>query len=567
MKKFVKKTVSLAVMLAVFVSVLGQSVSVFADNANLEFAIKDQYSGVQGQDGWHYKYRRVENKTGGSLADYGYNFTNARWYFNAGTNASNGFISGPADNSAKSYMAAGLASATVHYNPVLLFDSPYNGRASISADLFKGVSQYTCLKIKILKNNEKIWPSGDEYFNYTGIIDNKDLFNGLTVDLAYGDELIFEVETYYEQGETQPAPEGTTLPAKKVESANQRLQWQPRIVFENGAVSPVQDEIVFADSFENGELDTSVWTNFNQHCDPYQISGNTLMLNAKDRKILEGEDENSTAAAVSGVIIGMPEATDYTVEFDMNITENNASKTPNGLEFVFRKQNKGNYNVFFDNARSDTKTLVWRKNYGSGIARIDTGISDWGGTDRYSIKVSIKGQTATVSVNGKPYTQDYSSVNYANGGIEFRAYNCNAEISNFKISGKKEGFKTGDVVTYKGITDGGDTTVAALCYAHSPFDFTKKDVKAFLAVYDENQNLIGVSASDPISFSAVNSGSYLSCQVINNGITDNSKVKVFVWEDGKIVPLKGATETTKGAVTGDISDYNDLVVNKGASNP
>ena len=92
-------------------------------------------------------------------------------------------------------------------------------------------------------------------------------------------------------------------------------------------------------------------------------------------------------------------------------------------------------------------------------------------------------------------------------------------------------------------------------------------MKAFLAVYDENQNLIGVSASEPISFSAVNSGSYLSCQVINNGITDNSKVKVFVWEDGKIVPLKGATETTKGAVTGDISDYNDLVVNKGASNP
>ena len=202
------------------------------------------------------------------------------------------------------------------------------------------------------------------------------MFNGLTVDLAYGDELIFEVETYYEKGETQPAPEGTTLPAKKVDSANQRLQWQPRIVFENGAVSPVQDEIVFSDSFENGELDASVWTNFNQHCDPYQISGNTLMLNAKDRKILEGEDENSTAAAVSGVIIGMPEATDYTVEFDMNITENNASKTPNGLEFVFRRQNKGNYNVFFDNARSDTKTLVWRKDYGGGIARIDTCISD-----------------------------------------------------------------------------------------------------------------------------------------------------------------------------------------------
>ncbi|UKI36373.1 MAG: hypothetical protein L6V93_21075 [Clostridiales bacterium] len=65
----------------------------------------------------------------------------------------------------------------------------------------------------------------------------------------------------------------------------------------------------------------------------------------------------------------------------------------------------------------------------------------------------------------------------------------------------------------------------------------------------------------------MNSGSYLSCQVINNGITDNSKVKVFVWEDGKIVPLKGATETTKGAVTGDISDYNDLVVNKGSVKP
>lgn len=506
---------------------------------DLIFNASEDYSGVQGQDNWYYKYRRLTS-TENTVSEYVYATSNNRWY-STGTDRTRGMICGP--NDAGSYTQdvwfAGNTwdngSDNVFHNPIKEFVSPYDGSATITADALVGQSANTKAYVRILKNGTKIWPSSTDWFYIEGTTEQKSFLN-LDVNLTGSDLLVFEVQR------AKIGTEANQIAADKLN--NQAVKWIPVITFAEGAsipeyVEPAQPEVLFEDTFDTCVKEA--WhESFMQSGGYYEVSNGKLHLSA-----LEATDTSTPIAALG---INMPYANEYTVDFDMTITDvKNVANS--GMQLSFhRQQDTTDYNAFFDAQRTDSNNIVWRQNGANGKSRVATNVTSWVSETpvTYPVKLHIKDHTATLTVNGSDYTYTYQDALHEMGGIEFRAVRANVTIDNFKISGIKEGLSIGEVTLYKDTSVITIPQVAALTEVKAPLDFTVTPVKMFVNIYDENNKLIAVDV-DSKDVSAINGGQ-MACYAINENIPTGAKVKIFFWNGLTLSPLSNLIEVSKDEI-------------------
>lgn len=171
--------------------------SVSADEKKLIFDSAVDFSGVQGQDSWYYKFRKIEDGVDGELNDYVYRKANNRWYPTESTDRSKGMLCSPTDGG--SYTANVMFAGTyanendsVIYSSVKEFVSPYSGIAEIGATNFSGRSKFGRMYARVLLNGEKIWPSNGEWHFHSG--SGKVEFKSFNIGLNKGDILDFEVK-------------------------------------------------------------------------------------------------------------------------------------------------------------------------------------------------------------------------------------------------------------------------------------------------------------------------------------------------------------------------------------
>lgn len=521
---------------------------------DLVFNASEDYSGVQGANNWYYKNRKVYNgvETINTLV---YASSNNRWYETSNADRNHGMICGPNDtgnNTQNAWFVGNVKNPefdaqgdTLFYNPMKEFVSPYNGTATITATMLKGFSADTKACARILKNGEKIWPESNDWYYILGDTECiTDLNKNVT--LKAGDSLIFEVQrATIGTGENQITDSSTDMLNK------QSVKWIPVITYNKGVTLPAVPEVVFSDDFTTEK--TEWYSIIHQNDSTYEIdtTNGVMKLNA-----------DTTDANVS-YALAMPYADEYTVEFDMTISNSNATSSATGFYFGFHSLSTNaaanDYNVYFDISKTDTNNLVWRWQGGdaSGLtgARKNSGISDWT-AKTYNVKLTAKGHTATLVIDDThtfsydyaPYlVGDYADRAHPTGGIELRAVRTDMIVDNFKITGVKEGLSIGDVDL---MTD--TNSVVAKSTIKVPLDFeVKKDINMFTAVYVDN-TLVAVGM-DSIDATVANGRELVATATSEDEIPVSAKVKVFFWDNDEtgnkyLSPLKNTLETTKEAI-------------------
>lgn len=522
---------------------------------DLVFNASEDYSGVQGQNNWYYKNRKVYNDVE-TINTLVYSTSNNRWYETSG-NRNHGMICGPQDtgsNTQDGWFVGNVKNSdfatqgdTLFYNPIKEFVSPYNGTATITATMLKGFSADTKAYVRILKNGEKIWPSSDAWYYILGT-DEKATDLTSNVSLEAGDSLIFEVQrATIGTGENQIS-DSTDMFNK------QAVKWIPVITYNKGVTLPAEPEVVFSDDFTT---EKSQWYSIiSQDESTYEIdtANGVMKLNA------DASDNNVSYA------LAMPYADEYTVEFDMTISNSNATSSATGFYFGFHSLSTNaaanDYNVYFDISKTDTNNLVWRWQGGDALgltgARKNSGISDWT-AKTYNVKLTAKGHTATLVIDDThtfsydyaPYlVGDYAMRAHPAGGIELRAVRCDMVIDNFEITGIKEGLSIGDVTL-----TADEKSVVAKSIVKVPLDFdVEKDINMITAVYDNNA-LVAVGM-DSIKATVANSRELTATAISEEEIPSSANVKVFFWDNDEsgykyLSPLKNAVETIKSTILAD----------------
>ncbi|MBE7038081.1 MAG: hypothetical protein E7404_04170 [Ruminococcaceae bacterium] len=549
-----RKLLSIVIALSLVLTLLCPSFIAFATDSELDlvFNASEDYSGIQGQNNWYYKYRRLTSSED-TVTEYVYATSNNRWY-STGTDRTRGMICGPDDagNYTQNVWFAGNnwdnGSDNVFHNPIKEFVSPYVGSATITADALAGQSANTKAYVRILKNGTKIWPTSSDWYYLEGIADQKDSLN-LAVELAGSDSLIFEV---------QRAKIGTG--ANQITSdklSNQGVVWIPVITFADGAElpppppEPAQPEVVFEDTFDT-DIKSAWHESFMQSGGEYKIEGGKLVLSA-----LEATDTTTPIAALA---INMPYANKYTVEFDMTITDvQNVANS--GLQLSFHRQlNTADYNVFFDAQRTDSQNIVWRKDGANGKKRAASNVTSWVSENdvTYPVKLVVEDHTATLTINNADYSYTYTDATYPTGGIELRSVRANTIIDNFKITGIKEGLSIGEVTLYKDTVTTTIPQVAALTEVKAPLDFTVTPVKMFTTIYGENNKLIAVDV-DSMDVSATNGGQ-MACYALNEDMPEDATVKVLFWNGITLSPIKDIIEITKSDIENEVETLEGFTV-------
>lgn len=201
--KNIKKLLSLLlVLIFVIASFCVSSVLASEQEKKLVFDAGIDYSGVQGQNNWYYKYRKIDNDIEGELIAHAVYHTNNRWYAETSANRDLGMICGPNDAGSwtQNVMFTGMyvnkvngqVSDTVLYTSAREFKAPYTGIVEISASDLHGQSANTKAYLRILHNGKKIWPVSDDWRFISG---NSDVdFSSIEKVVSKDDSLVFEVK-------------------------------------------------------------------------------------------------------------------------------------------------------------------------------------------------------------------------------------------------------------------------------------------------------------------------------------------------------------------------------------
>jgi len=237
--KNIKRVFSCILVITLIISSFCINVA-FADEKKLVFDAGDDYSGVQGQNGWYYKYRKIDNGVEGELTQQAVYHTNNRWYAETSANRDLGMICGPNDagNWTQNVMftgmyvnkVSGVVSDTVLYTSAREFKAPYTGIVEIGASVLHGQSANTKAYLRILHNGEKIWPVSDDWRFITGN-GNVD-FSSIEKVVSKDDTLVFEVKRSTVGTGDNEISSGVV--------ANQGVAWTPVITYKNDFLSGIK---------------------------------------------------------------------------------------------------------------------------------------------------------------------------------------------------------------------------------------------------------------------------------------------------------------------------------------